>query len=58
MFGKLNIEVWNPLLLYKVKLMKQDVRLSCVWTSYRQRSNFCDAEKKKETEVSFMFIHQ
>lgn len=48
----------ESLIIYKVKLMKQDVRLSCVWTSYRQRSNSCEAEKKKETEVSFMFIHQ
>ena len=54
----MNIEEWNPLLLYKVKLMKQDVHLSRVWMSYGQRSNSCNAEKKKETEVSFMFIHQ
>lgn len=45
-------------IIYKVKFMKQDVHLSCVWTSYKVKRTFCEAEKKKETEVSFMFIHQ
>ena len=50
MFGKLNIEVWNLLLLYKVKFMEQDMRLSCVWTSYKVKRTFNEAEMKKETE--------
>lgn len=46
------------LIIYKVKLMKQDVHLSCVWRSCRLKRTFYEAEMKKETEVSFMFIHQ
>lgn len=46
------------LIIYKVKLMEQDVRLSCVWRSCRLKRIFYEAEIKKETEVSFMFIHQ
>lgn len=48
----------ESLIIYKVKLMKQDMRLSCVWTSYKVKRTFYEAEMKKETEVSFMFIHQ
>lgn len=55
---KIEYQSTESLITYKVKFMKQDVHLSCVWTSYKVKRTLCEAEKKKETEVSFMFIHQ